>query len=265
MRIPYFQVNAFTSHTFGGNPAGVCVLEEWLPDGLLQQIAAENNLSETAFLVRRDSIVDLRWMTPAVEVDLCGHATLASAFVLFQHLAYKESCIHFQTKSGRLTASLRGDLIELDFPSRPAAPSRVSEPMLNALGAEPLALLKARDYVAVFGSEAEVAALNPNMQLVSQLDCLGLIVTAPGKTADFVSRFFAPQVGVPEDPVTGSAHCSLIPYWAGRLGKTELFARQLSKRGGEIYCRDRGERVSIGGKAVMYNRGELNLANERIH
>jgi PhzF family phenazine biosynthesis protein len=260
MRIPYFRVNAFTSQTFGGNPAAVCLLKEWLPNDLLQQIAAENNLSETAFLVRRNGIFDLRWMTPAAEVDLCGHATLAAAFVLFCELKHQEACLHFQTKSGRLRASLRGDRIELDFPSRPPVPVPVSEELTRALGARPLEALKSRDYVAVFRSEAEVAALKPDLNLVAGLDCLGLIVTARGDQADFVSRFFAPKVGVPEDPVTGSAHCSLIPYWADRLGKTELIARQISKRGGELFCQLIGDRVAIAGKAAMYCRGELEVA-----
>jgi PhzF family phenazine biosynthesis protein len=260
MRIPYYQVNAFTSQTFGGNPAGVCILRQWLPDDLLQRIAAENNLSETAFLVPRDGFFDLRWMTPAAEVDLCGHATLASAYVLFSELKHREPCIHFQTKSGRLSASLRDDLIELDFPSRPPVPCRASETLIRALGAKPPELLKSRDYFAVFGSQSEVASLSPDMELVRSIDCLGLIVTAPGDAADFVSRFFAPAVGVPEDPVTGSAHSSLIPYWAERLGKTELFARQISKRGGELYCRSLGDRVGIGGKSVTYSRGELEIS-----
>lgn len=263
MRIPYFRVNAFTSHSFAGNPAGVCVLQEWLSDDLLQRIAAENNLSETAFLVPRESSFDLRWMTPAAEVDLCGHATLASAFVLCSELRHKEQCMLFQTKSGRVTASVRDDLIELDFPARPPVPYAAPETLVHALGAKPLEVLKSRDYVAVFGSQAEVAALKPDMDLVRGLDCLGLIVTARGNDSDFVSRFFAPQVGVPEDPVTGSAHCSLIPYWAERLGKSELFARQISKRGGELYCRNLGERVGIGGKAVIYSRGELEISEPK--
>lgn len=259
MRIPYFQVNAFTSHTFGGNPAGVCVLQEWLPDDLLQRIAAENNLSETAFFTRRDGFFDLRWMTPTAEVDLCGHATLAAAFVLFFELREQQPSVQFQTKSGRLSASLRHDLIELDFPSRPPVDCPITEPLIRALGAKPLQLLKSRDYVAVFGSQSEVASLKPDLHLVRALDCLGMIVTAPGDEVDFVSRFFAPQVGVPEDPVTGSAHSSLIPYWAQRQGKTELFARQISKRGGELYCRLLDDRVGIAGKAVIYSRGELEI------
>jgi PhzF family phenazine biosynthesis protein len=260
MRVPYYRVNAFTASAFGGNPAGVCILQEWLPDDLLQRIAAENNLSETAFLAGRDGFFDLRWMTPTAEVDLCGHATLAAAFVLFFEVKHKEACVEFQTKSGRLSAHLKDHLIELDFPSRPPAACPAPEILIHALGAKPAEVLKSRDYVAVFGSQAEVAALKPDMNLVSELDSLGLIVTAPGDTADFVSRFFAPQVGVPEDPVTGSAHSSLIPYWAERLGKTDLFARQISKRGGELYCRHLGDRVGIGGKAVIYSRGELEIS-----
>jgi len=259
MRVPYFQVNAFTSTTFGGNPAGVCVLESWLPDELLQRIAAENDLSETAFFTRQRNHFHLRWLTPTTEVDLCGHATLATAHVLFSELSEKADQLSFQTLSGRLSAARRGDMIELDFPSRPPAACEAHEKVAKALGSRPAELRKSRDYVAVFNSEAEVAELTPDMELVSGLDCLGLIVTARGNGCDFVSRFFAPQAGVPEDPVTGSAHSSLIPFWAERLGKTELFAKQISKRGGELCCRNFGERVGIAGRAVVYVRGEIEI------
>jgi predicted PhzF superfamily epimerase YddE/YHI9 len=259
MRIPYFQVNAFTSDTFGGNPAGVCLLDDWLPDPVLQRVAAENNLSETAFLVRGETGYKLRWMTPTTEVDLCGHATLASAYVLFFERNWHDDCVLFETLSGRLAANRRGEIIELDFPSRPPLNCTAPPLLLEALACEPIEVLKSRDYVVVFRTAAEVASLQPDMSLLSTLDSLGVIVTAKGDDVDFVSRFFAPKVGVPEDPVTGSAHCSLIPYWSQRLGRTELVARQISKRGGELSCRFLGERVAIGGRAVTYFRGELQI------
>lgn len=259
MRVPYFQVNAFTSDTFGGNPAGVCLLDEWLPDLVLQRIAAENNLSETAFLVRAEAGYKLRWMTPTTEVDLCGHATLASAHVLWFERNSGQDSIFFETRSGRLVASRRGEIIELNFPSRPPRSCETPRTLAKGLGSEPLEVLKSRDYFAVFRSAEEVGALRPDLTLLSELDALGVIVTAQGDDVEFVSRFFAPKVGVPEDPVTGSAHCSLIPYWSERLGKTEMTARQISKRGGELFCRFLGERVGIGGRAVTYSRGELQI------
>ncbi len=232
-------------------------MQQWLPDELLQRIAAENNLSETAFFTREDGFFHLRWFTPTTEVDLCGHATLASAFVLFSELGHGGDTISFRSKSGVLKAARRGDLVELDFPARRPERCVVPEELVQALGLAPREVLRSRDYFAVYNSQEEVAALTPDMGRLARLDCLGVIVTARGNDADFVSRFFAPGAGVPEDPVTGSAHCSLIPYWAERLGKTELFARQISQRGGELYCRLAGERVGIGGRAVMYCRGEL--------
>jgi predicted PhzF superfamily epimerase YddE/YHI9 len=260
-RIAYYEVDAFTSRVFGGNPAGVCALDHWLPDDLLQNIAAENNHAETAFFVREDDFYALRWFTPAMEVDLCGHATLAAAFVLFFELAHAEPQLRFRSKSGWLNAQRRGEIIELDFPARAPKRCAVPEELVRALGRKPREVLKSRDYVAVFDSQAEVIALRPVMELVAALDCLGVIATAPGDDADFVSRFFAPKAGIPEDPVTGSAHSSLIPFWAERLGKSELFARQVSRRGGELYCRNLGERVGIGGRAVLYSRGEILLEN----
>ena len=259
MRIPFFRVNAFTTDAFGGNPAGVCLLEKWLADDLLQHIAAENGLSETAFLIPAGDSFKLRWMTPTIEVDLCGHATLAAAFVVFTELSRKQEPLFFDTLSGRLRAARQKDRIELDFPSRPPQPCVTPERLIQGLGLEPREVLKARDYVAVFDSAKEVQSLVPDLAKLAELDCLGIIVTAPGGEADFVSRFFAPQAGIDEDPVTGSAHCSLIPFWSKRLGKSELFARQVSRRGGELYCRDLGERVGIGGRAVTYCRGELEV------
>lgn len=259
MRIPYYEVHAFTDRVFGGNPAGVCPLQTWLADNLLQRIAAENNLSETAFFVRQGDDCHLRWFTPVLEVDLCGHATLASAFVLFSELGYARQDVRFHTRSGWLAASRRADIIELDFPSRPPEPCPAPPELQRGLGKPPREVLKSRDLVAVYDSQAEVAALNPAMELLAGLDCLGVIATAPGEDSDFVSRFFAPKAGVPEDPVTGSSHSSLIPYWAARLHKTELYARQISRRGGELYCRHLAERVAIGGRAVIYCRGELEV------
>ena len=260
MTIPYYEVLAFTSRPFAGNPAGICILEEWLPDQLLQKIAAENNLAETAFFIDRGSFYDIRWMMPTVEMDLCGHATLASAHVLFQHLGRPGDSVTFQSHSGgELKVDRRENRLVLDFPSRPAEACEAPAKLAEGLRAQPREVFKGRDYLAVFESEAEVAALAPVFDIVTELGANGVIVTAPGDDCDFVSRYFAPRVGVPEDPVTGSAHCALIPYWANRLGKRELRARQLSKRGGELFCEDRGARVGIGGTAVTYVEGTVQL------
>jgi PhzF family phenazine biosynthesis protein len=257
-RIPYFEVDAFANRLFRGNPAGICPLEKWPDDVLMQNIAAENNLSETAFFVPRGEDYDLRWFTPTTEIDLCGHATLASAFILFSELGFRGDFVHFHSKSGPLTVSRNGDLLTLDFPSRPPAPCGEPEALVRGLGKKPVEVSKARDYFAVFAKAEDVRSLQPDFALLGTLD-EKVIVTAPGADCDFVSRFFAPTAGVNEDPVTGSAHCTLIPYWSQRLGKTELFARQLSKRGGELFCEDAGERVRIGGNAVLYSRGQIEL------
>lgn len=259
MRVPYFQIDAFTSRVFGGNPAGVCLLENWLPDGVLKQIAAENNLSETAFVTPRGSDFDLRWFTPTREVDLCGHATLASAFVLFEERKIAASEIRFHTQVGVLGAMRDGDSVVLDFPAWKAEPAGVPAALADGLGWIPREVHKTRDYLAVFADADEVAGLKPDMAQIAKLDCLGLIVSAPGRDCDFVSRFFAPGAGIPEDPVTGSAHCTLIPYWSQRLGKKKLHARQLSARGGELVCEDRGDRVGIGGRCALYSRAELTI------
>ena len=259
MRIPYYHVDAFASSRFTGNPAGVCPLSSWLPDETLQEIAAENNLSETAFFVGRQGAYELRWFTPTTEVDLCGHATLAAASVIFRHLGYAGEKVRFSSRSGELAVERSGDLLVLDFPARPGAPCPTPPALSEALGREPLEVWQARDYVAVYATPEEIVALRPDMALLGELDCLGTIVTAPGVEVDFVSRFFAPAVGIPEDPVTGSAHCTLVPYWAGRLGRQRLTARQLSARGGELYCELAGERVRIGGRAVTYLTGEIEL------
>lgn len=263
MRVPFFQVDAFAEGPFSGNPAAVCVLEAWLDDWLLAAIAAENNLSETAFLVAWGDDFELRWFTPTVEVDLCGHATLASAFVVLERLTSDRDAVVFHTRRcGALTVS-RGDANQftLDFPSRPA--SRLGDDEIDlfaeALGARPTELWAARDHVALFSTEREVAALRPDFDRVLACADHAIIATAPGDSADvdFVSRFFGPAVGVPEDPVTGSAHATLTPFWADRLGKTELHARQISARGGSIHCRLDNDRVHLTGRAVLVIEGTM--------
>ena len=259
MKLPYYEVSAFTTNPFGGNPAGVCPLDGWLPDPVLQSIAANNNLAETAFIIARGVDFDLRWFTPTVEMDLCGHATLAAAFVLFSERNVTSREIHFHSRSGLLTVSGEGDQLTLNFPTRLATPCTAPETLIRGLGAKPAEVLKARDYLAVFASEAEVRALKPDFATLKSLDCLGIIATAPGDDCDFVSRFFAPGAGVDEDPVTGSAHCTLIPYWSQRLGQSKLFARQVSPRAGELFCELAGDRVRMGGRAVTYLRGEIQI------
>ena len=259
MRAPIFQIDAFTTRRFAGNPAAVIPLEAFPRDATLQAIAAENNLSETAFFVPNPDGYDLRWFTPKVEVDLCGHATLASAFIIFHDLAPAAKSVRFETKSGALIVTRDGDLLSLDFPTRPASECEVFPELVAALGAQPEAILAAQDYLVIYSSEDEVRKLAPNMDMLMQLDKFAVIVTAPGKQADFVSRFFAPAKGVPEDPVTGRAHCTLIPYWSKRLGKKKLHAQQVSARGGELWCEDRGGRVMISGKAVRFLEGSIYL------
>ncbi len=261
MRIPLYQIDAFAEGPFTGNPAAVCPLEAWLPDAVMQAIAAENNLSETAFFVPEGEGYRLRWFTPTTEVDLCGHATLASGFVVFRWLMPGRSSVTFQTtQAGKLTVGRDGDRLALDFPSRPAAPCAMSEPLASALGHRPAALLAARDYLAVYDSADDIAGLKPDFAAVAALDRFAVIVTAPATGGiDFVSRFFAPAQGVDEDPVTGSAHCTLIPYWATRLGKNRLAARQLSRRGGALSCGLQGDRVTIAGRAVLYLEGIITV------
>ena len=259
MKIPYFHIDAFTDTPFAGNPAGVCPLESWLSDTVLQKIAAENNLSETAFFLQAGDHYELRWFTPAIEIDLCGHATLASGYVLAHYLGFTGPVMRFETKSGTLLVERQNDILTLDFPGRPGSITEVPAALTRGLGSQPDEVYLARDYLAVFPSQSDVLAIQPDQEQLMQLDCLGIIVTAPGKDVDFVSRFFAPRAGIPEDPVTGSSHCTLIPYWAQRLGKTTLTARQLSARGGQLFCSLAGDRVKIGGHAVTYMRGELEV------
>jgi PhzF family phenazine biosynthesis protein len=259
MKIPIYQVDAFAGAVFSGNPAAVCLLDGWLSDGQLQAIAAENNLSETAFLVRNEDGFDLRWFTPVTEVELCGHATLASAFVLFNCRQWREEAIRFRTrKSGVLLVRKRGDLLEMDFPARPPHAVKTPPGLCEALHVQPeLILGSAEDILVVLEGERIVRELRPDIAALGRVACRGIIVTARGERSDFVSRFFAPRVGVAEDPVTGSAHCVLIPYWSGVLGKKSLHAVQVSHRGGELFCEDCGGRVHIAGRAVLYLEGTV--------
>ncbi len=258
MRIPIYQVDAFSGAIFSGNPAAICPLDEWLPDAMLQSIASENNLSETAYFIKRsEGKYDLRWFTPAVEIDLCGHATLASAWILFNELGVEGDFLHFQTKSGELVVQRRGDLLAMNFPSRPPQPTAPCAGLLKALGGAPKSVLAARDYLVIYGTEKEVKALKPDVAALMDIDKFAVIVTAPGDTCDFVSRFFAPAKGVAEDPVTGSAHSTLIPYWAGVLKKDVMHARQISARGGEIFCQMMGDRVEIAGRGALFLTGEI--------
>lgn len=259
MKLDFYWIDAFTESPFAGNPAGVIPLQRWLPDTLMQRIAAENGLSETAFFVPLGpGRWHLRWFTPAIEIDLCGHATLATATVLRRFFGV-EGEQRFETLSGQLVVRPKGERLELDLPSRPPSPCPLPAGLVAALGAEPRSVLLARKLLCVFDSEAEVRALRPDLEAVARIDVMGVIATAPGEDCDFVSRFFAPRVGVPEDPVTGSAHCSLVPYWAERLAKRELFARQVSERGGELWCELRGDRVGVAGAAVTYLHGTLHV------
>jgi len=271
MKLSIYQVDAFTNRLFHGNPAAICPLEQWLPDPVMQSIAAENNLSETAFYVRRDDHVELRWFTPAVEVDLCGHATLATALVMDIRKEIAGASIEFRTKSGALVVQRDGGRYSdgrysdgryaMDFPARPPAPCEVPPELVSALGAAPVEILAARDYLCVYSSEADVRALRPDMQKLTGTDRFAVIATAAGEDCDFVSRFFAPAKGVPEDPVTGSSHCTLIPFWAKRLGKSALFARQISARGGELWCEMKGDRVKIAGNGVLYMEGSIEVGS----
>jgi predicted PhzF superfamily epimerase YddE/YHI9 len=258
VELPIFQLDAFVSgDAFSGNPAAVCPLEEWLPDRTLQAIAAENNLSETAFFFRSGERFRLRWFTPACEVDLCGHATLATAWVLFHELGERGETVHFDTHSGLLSVRRAANRLTLDFPARPPQKVAPDPELLPALGGNPVEVLAARDYLVRYRTAADVLALKPDMQKLRKVDRFAVIATAPGTDCDFVSRFFAPAKGVPEDPVTGSAHCTLVPYWAGELGKTLLHARQVSPRGGELFCKMSGSRVEIAGAARLYMRGRI--------
>ncbi|PKQ05417.1 MAG: isomerase [Alphaproteobacteria bacterium HGW-Alphaproteobacteria-11] len=265
MKAVLYQVDAFADRVFEGNPAAVVPLDSWPADDVMQAIAAENNLAETAFFVPEGEGYRLRWFTPAVEVPLCGHATLASAHVLFTRLGHAAPEIHFETKSGRLTIAREGDLLAMNFPANPAKPYPAPAEIAAALGANPRVWAKSNFLLAVFDSAAEVKALAPDIgalkRLLTPLDLL-LIVTAPGDEGsgfDFVSRVFAPAHGIDEDPVTGAVHCTLVPYWAKKLGKSDLVARQVSARGGTLRCTDAGERTIIRGRCADYMKAEISF------
>jgi PhzF family phenazine biosynthesis protein len=261
MKIPIYQVDAFANERFKGNPAAVCPLSNWLPDDVMQNIAAENNLAETAFIVAAGAQYEIRWFTPTVEVDLCGHATLASAYVFFNELGFAGDQINFVShRSGPLSVTKNGSVLALNFP----VDSLTEKPLISefsiGLSRAPRAVFKGKtDYLFVYDSEAEILALQPDFEALKVHQVRGIIVTAPGEKTDFVSRFFGPACGVNEDPVTGSAHTTLTPYWASVLGKNELTARQLSLRTGSLLCKLLGDRVEIAGEAVLYLRGEINV------
>lgn len=260
MKLDIYQIDAFTDRLFAGNPAAVCPLQYWLDDDLLQMIAAENNLAETAFFVPLKAGYHIRWFTPTVEVDLCGHATLASSFVIFNHLRPDLQSIEFKSRSGLLEVYRSGSSITLDFPANVPAPTENRDIIEKSLGTRYSQLLSAKDmYLAVYESEQQVADLTPDFAGLRKIDRGGVICTAPGKDCDFVSRFFAPNVGIDEDPVTGAAHCVLTPYWVERLGKTTLSARQISPRGGKLSCTLKAGRVHLSGHAVQYLHGQIDI------
>ncbi|MEM9918638.1 MAG: PhzF family phenazine biosynthesis protein [Bacteroidota bacterium] len=260
MEYSIYQIDAFANHLFGGNPAAVVPLEQWLPDQLMQSIAMENNLAETAFVVPKDFDYHIRWFTPLKEVDLCGHATLAAAHVFFEFLDYKHYEIRFDSRSGGLTVSKQGDWYTLDFPTDSLEEVSVTDEVKEALCLTPLELYKGRDdYLAIVSSQEAVESAAPNFDLLAQIERRGIIVSAAGKDCDFVSRAFYPRFGINEDPVTGSAHTTLTPYWAKRLGKLELTAKQLSSRGGFLKCRQLGGRTEISGQAVTYMKGKFKI------
>jgi PhzF family phenazine biosynthesis protein len=253
MKLKVYQIDAFAEKVFSGNPAAVVALETWLPDETMQNIAMENNLSETAFFIPAENGFHIRWFTPATEVNLCGHATLASAHVLFRHLNYQEKEILFRSKSGILKVKKEGELIVLDFPTSEVNEVEFPANIEKAFGIKPQKCFKGReDLMFVFRNQKEIQNLKPDFSFIKTLEMRGIIATASSDEFDFVSRFFAPREGIDEDPVTGSAHTMLIPYWAKRLGKKELVAKQISKRGGILHCKHLGERVKIGGNAVTY-------------
>ena len=259
MKLKIYQVDAFASRVFEGNPAAVCLLDSWLPDELMQDIAAENNLSETAFLVRSGNRFSIRWFTPATEVDLCGHATLASAFVLFECEGYEGDRIRFDSKSGELSVSRNKDLLVLDFPAQPPEPCEVPGEIAMAFGVAPVECLRSADLIVIFETADEVRTANPDIGRLKALESRGVIISAAADDCDFVARFFGPNVGIDEDPVTGSAYTQLVPYWANRMNKTEFHARQASARGGELFCQLAGDRVRIGGRAVKYLEGVIEI------
>ena len=259
MKIPLYKIDAFASKLFEGNPAAVCPLDEWLPEETMQSIAAENNLSETAFFVPRNQGFHIRWFTPVSEVDLCGHATLATAYVLFEILDYEKDRIEFESRSGLLAVSRDDGWIIMDFPAQPPIPCDTPDEIIAAFNKAPVECLKSEDYIVVFEHETDVELANPDMALLKKLDLRGIAITAKSSQYDFVARFFAPRFGIPEDPVTGSAYTQLAPYWASRIGSKKFSAKQLSSRGGELLCEVVDDRVFIFGKAIKYLEGKIGI------
>lgn len=259
MKLPIYQVDAFASEVFEGNPAAVCPLDEWIPDTTMQNIAMENNLSETAFFVRQGDGYRLRWFTPTTEVDLCGHATLASAHVLFEHLGYEKQEIRFASNSGELKVKQREGRLVMNFPASELTESKPPAFLEEAVGIPAQELYRDTDYLYVVESEEQVRNLEPDIRQLKKANVRGVIVTAPGDEFDFVSRFFAPAAGVDEDPVTGSTHTMLTPYWSNRLHKNELAGRQVSQRGGTVYCLALGDRVELEGTAITFMQGEIEV------
>jgi PhzF family phenazine biosynthesis protein len=259
LKLALYQVDAFADKCFEGNPAAVCPLEQWLPDELMQAIAAENNLSETAFFVYTEGEYHIRWFTPTAEVDLCGHATLASAFVIFQFIDQRLESIRFESRSGPLIVTRDQHGLQMDFPAQPPVACEAPEPLLQAFNTAPVACLKAEDYIVVLDNENQVIDARPDMVCLSGLDLRGVIITARSTQYDFVVRFFAPRFGINEDPVTGSAYTQLVPYWSKELDKKHLHARQQSARGGNVTCVDEGERVKLSGEAVLYMKGSIDI------
>jgi len=261
MKLSIYQIDAFAEKAFEGNPAAVCPLLEWLPDEVMQSIAEENNLSETAFFVPTEEGFHIRWFTPVVEVDLCGHATLASAYVIFAFLGFEGKVINFKSKSGLLKVEQRDGLLVMDFPSQQPIPCETPDEIIQAFKKNPVECLKAEDYIVVFRSEEDVISAQPDFEALSRLDLRGVAITSKSNRYDFICRFFAPKYGIKEDPVTGSSYTQLIPYWSNILGNTKLHAKQVSSRSGEIFCELLGNRVSIAGKAITYLVGEIEIKN----
>ncbi len=262
MKLNIYQVDAFTNKLFGGNPAAVVPLENWIEDSLMQQIAMENNLAETVYFVKEAGGFHIRWFTPELEIDLCGHATLAAAYIIYNKLGYNKPMICFRSKSGELIVTRKGEKLELNFPSRmPVLVTEYPDELLKGLGvSNPVAVYKSRDYVVELETEKQLLQVRPDFSLLNKIDVIGIIITAPGSDCDFVSRFFAPNCGIPEDPVTGSAHSTLIPFWAEKMNKTKLYARQLSRRQGELWCKLLpNDRVLMAGECVFYMKGEIEV------
>jgi PhzF family phenazine biosynthesis protein len=259
MELNLYQIDAFASRPFEGNPAAVCPIDEWLPDEIMQAIAEENNLSETAFFIPTGDGFHIRWFTPTSEVDLCGHATLASAYVLFNILGYKGDKVVFDSRSGVLTVTKDDEWLVMDFPVQPPVLCEIPQEIVKAFDEAPLECLKSEDYMVVFEREMDIETANPDFEQLKKLDLRGVIITAKSSGYDFITRFFAPKYGVPEDPVTGSAYTQLAPYWASKLGKKRFNVKQVSIRGGELSCEIVDDRVLISGKAIKYLEGKIKI------